>query len=57
MSKSILIMDTPEYCAECPLSANHAEVCHVMNKCITGVKEKYGKPEWCPCNLCQKRKK
>lgn len=35
MSRSILVVDTPEYCAECPCSDDCAEVCRPLDRLIT----------------------
>lgn len=32
MSKSILVVDTPEYCAECPCSDDCTEICRKENQ-------------------------
>lgn len=59
MNKSILVVDTPESCKECPLCKNYMKVHHVDKEdtyeihCIgtgdTILKEVgYEKPNWCP---------
>lgn len=53
MSKSILVLDTPKYCGECPICAswqasafsNREYWCTVSNN--TSV-DQYDKPNWCP---------
>lgn len=45
--KSVLVIDTPESCEECPLFA--FECCHVRRKEIPMENITQGiKPEWCP---------
>ena len=44
MSKSILVMDTPKNCYECPLNNNH--FCDATNNCT--LKYVDCKPRWCP---------
>ncbi len=48
MSKSILVVDTPEYCAECPCSDDCTEVCRPLDRLITEVNGECEKPDWCP---------
>lgn len=52
MSKSILVIDTPENCAKCPCFLEVAtDCCGVNGKDIDG----HGKPDWCPLrNLPEK---
>lgn len=53
MSKSILVMDTPENCGECPCFLEVAtDCCGVNGKDIEG----RGKPAWCPIRDFPKRK-
>ena len=45
--KSVLVIDTPSDCIECPLQA--FECCHVKRKEIPMLNITQGtKPEWCP---------
>lgn len=45
MSKSILVIDTPENCGQCPCFLEVAtDCCGVNGKDIDG----RGKPDWCP---------
>lgn len=48
MSKSILVIDTPEFCAECPGCDDLGEVCRAIDKPITDVNGECEKPDWCP---------
>lgn len=46
MSKSVLVMDTPKYCALCALrSGVHHPFCRVNNRDITDLSIR---PDWCP---------
>lgn len=46
MSKSVLVMDTPKYCALCVLrSGVHHPFCRVNNRDITDLSIR---PDWCP---------
>lgn len=47
MSKSVLVMDTPKYCALCALRSGvlHPLLCRVNNRDIT---DSSIRPEWCP---------
>lgn len=46
MSKSVLVIDTPKYCALCVLrSGVHHPFCRVNNRDITDLSIK---PDWCP---------
>lgn len=50
MSKSILVIDTPECCAECPM-IRHEIDCITEDYCIKNGREiiRLGKkPNWCP---------
>lgn len=45
MSKSILVIDTPENCGKCPCFLEVAtDCCGVNGKNI----DSHGKPDWCP---------
>lgn len=45
MSKSILVIDTPECCGKCPCFLEVAtDCCGVNGKDI----DSHGKPDWCP---------
>lgn len=48
MSKSILVIDTPEYCSECPCSDECAEICRAIDSLIVEVNGECKKPDWCP---------
>lgn len=53
MSKSILVMDTPENCKKCPCFLENAtNCCRVNGKEIDG----YCKPDWCPLQGLPKKK-
>lgn len=46
MSKSVLVIDTPKYCALCALrSGVHHPFCRVNNRDITDLSIR---PDWCP---------
>lgn len=46
MSKSVLVIDTPKYCAVCVLrSGVHHPFCRVNNRDITDLSIR---PDWCP---------
>ena len=46
MSKSVLVIDTPKYCALCVLrSGVHHPFCRVNNRDITDLSIR---PDWCP---------
>ena len=46
MSKSVLVMDTPKYCALCVVrSGVHHPFCRVNNRDITDLSIR---PDWCP---------
>lgn len=48
MSKSVLVIDTPKYCALCVLrSGVHHPFCRVNNRDITYLSIR---PDWCPLN-------
>lgn len=47
MSKAILVMDMPEYCAECPCCDDCVEVCMVIDEEIREVNGECQKPNWC----------
>lgn len=52
MGKSILVIDTPESCRECPCFLETAtDCCGVNEKDIDG----HGKPDWCPLQELPKR--
>ena len=48
MNKSILVIDTPEYCRECPLCAEdrqtYRDYCRITDDVIWSL----DKPDWCP---------
>lgn len=53
MGKSILVMDTPESCAECPCFLETAtDCCGVNGKDI----ESHNKPDWCPLRDAPEKK-
>lgn len=47
MSKSILVIDTPEYCTECPLCIEDHQY---RDRCLPLYELIFtsGKPDWCP---------
>lgn len=54
MSKSVLVIDTPKYCALCVLrSGVHHPFCRVNNRDITDLSIR---PDWCPLKLLPERK-
>ena len=57
MSKSILVIDMPEYCAECPCSDDCVEVCGAIDKPITEINGECEKPDWCPFQNIPNKKK
>ena len=63
MSKSILLIDTPENCRDCPCGKeiyNHYCVryeCSVISQNITKEEYKKEKPDWCPLKEIPKKKK
>lgn len=51
MNKSILVLDTPNSCRNCPLRYDpygHLETCYIEDLCIDKYYESRTKPEWCP---------
>lgn len=50
MSKSILVIDTPDNCCYCPC-AGTSMVCQATNREVSG-----GRPEWCPLQELPERK-
>lgn len=46
MSKSILVIDTPNNCYECPLNNYH--FCGMTEKCIVEFINSKCRPNWCP---------
>lgn len=53
MSKSILVIDTPECCGKCPCFLEVAtDCCGVNGKDI----DSSGKPDWCPLQDVPRRK-
>lgn len=59
MSKSILVIDTPETCVECEFLANR--LCGkgrcILNKDTANVISDKGKPDWCPLKEAPKKYK
>ena len=53
--KAILVMDMPEYCAECPCCDECVEMCRSMARPITEVNGACEKPDWCPLVPMPKR--
>lgn len=54
MSKSVLVIDTPKYCALCVLrSGVHHPFCRVNNRDITDLSIR---PDWCPLKPLPERK-
>ena len=54
MSKSVLVIDTPEHgCISCLIGRNHSNIletciyCPIVGKCVLG-KEAETIPDWCP---------
>lgn len=61
MSKSVLVIDTPKSCIDCPIGRNMSNplevcvVCGATRKCVID-KEPESIPEWCPLKPLPKRK-
>lgn len=54
MNKSVLVMDTPKYCALCVLrSGVHHPFCRVNNRDITDLSIR---PDWCPLKPLPEKK-
>ena len=54
MSKSVLVINTPKYCALCVLrSGVHHPFCRVNNRDITDLSIR---PDWCPLKPLPERK-
>lgn len=54
MSKSVLVIDTPKYCALCVLrSGVHHPFCRVNNRDITDLSIR---PDWCPLKPLPEKK-
>ena len=55
MNKSILVIDTPEYCRECPLCAEdhqtYRDYCRITDDVIWTL----DKPDWCPLKPLPKK--
>lgn len=53
MRKSVLVINTPKYCALCVLrSGVHHPFCRVNNRDITDLSIR---PDWCPLMVCQRK--
>lgn len=48
MSKSILVIDTPEVCCQCRFSGSDGDVCYLENKLISEQEYLDKRPDWCP---------
>lgn len=48
MEKALLVIDMPEYCAECPCCDECVEMCRAIDKEIIEVNGECQKPDWCP---------
>lgn len=51
MSKSVLVIDTPKSCRDCPLRYDpygHLETCYIEDLYVDEYYEENIKPEWCP---------
>ncbi len=48
MSKSILVIDTPENCEQCRFSGSDGDVCCLEDKLILEQEYFDKKPDWCP---------
>lgn len=55
MSKSMLVMDTPENCVKCSLYHYPSCRCYVTEKFQNNISEDY-KPDWCPLQEVPKKK-
>lgn len=54
MSKSVLVINTPKYCALCVLrSGVHHQFCRVNNRDITDLSIR---PDWCPLKPLPEKK-
>lgn len=60
MSKSVIVIDTPESCSDCPCCSHYdfGSYCEVKNKELEYDYEKiiFIKPEWCPLIPLPERK-
>ena len=56
MSKVILVIEMPEYCAECPCCDECVEMCRQMDSPIIEVNGECEKPGWCPLVPMPERK-
>lgn len=54
MSKSILVIDTPDYCTECPLCVEDS---NYRDRCLTLYERIFTteKPDWCPLKTIPSR--
>lgn len=53
MSKSVLVIDTPERCIDCGIGQNHSNILETCVSCpVAGKwaidKEAESRPDWCP---------
>lgn len=56
MSKSILVIDTPEVCCQCRFSGSDGDVCCLENKLISEQEYLDKKPGWCPLKEVPEKK-
>lgn len=55
MSRSVLVIDTPEWCADCSLLVGCTEAnpkCNAVNKLIDYIDKK---TDWCPLGFTRER--
>lgn len=55
MSKSMLVMDTPENCVKCSLYHYPSCRCYVTSRIQNNISDDY-KPDWCPLQEVPKKK-
>lgn len=56
MSKSILVIDTPENCEKCRFSGSDGDVCCLEDKLISEKEYFDKKADWCPIRDLPRRK-
>lgn len=56
MSKSILVIDTPENCEKCGFSGSDGDVCCLEDKLISEKEYFDKKADWCPIRDLPRRK-
>ena len=56
MSKSVLVIDTPENCYLCCLRRESIRNCPYCEAKLKGIKDLSVKPDWCPLNPLPEKK-